>query len=400
MPTVEAALQRLRHAPWLHAAETQRVLALLGGAEGRTRAVGGIVRDTLLGLDRGKTDIDFATELTPDAVMRRAAKAGIAVHPTGLEHGTVTLHSGALVVEVTTLREDVDTDGRHATVAFGTDWAVDAARRDFTLNALYVGMDGTLFDPLSGLDDCLARRVRFIGDARARIAEDRLRVYRFFRFSASHAQQSFDADGVAACAEAAGTLGRLAAERVGTEMRKMLSLPRIGKTLAAMAEAGIGDLSPLGIARVSAHEAGLDHPPFAARLALLAETGALDPLEARWRLSKAESRRASAILAAAALIGEVALNEAAYRYAEVVDDALGVARVRFGWGAAAEAALRARLAAIQPQGLPLAGRDFLAAGLAAGPAVGDALKRAERLWIDSGFTLSREALLSAALQPD
>ena len=156
---------RLRRAEWLMRPETQRILAMLDGASGRTRAVGGIVRDTVLGLPTGSTDIDLATELLPEEVSARAAKAGVSVYPTGIEHGTVTLKLEALVAEVTTLREDVETNGRHAVVRFGADWVRDAERRDFTLNALYARMDGSLFDPLAGLDDCLGGKVRFIGRA-------------------------------------------------------------------------------------------------------------------------------------------------------------------------------------------------------------------------------------------
>ncbi|RYY39097.1 MAG: CCA tRNA nucleotidyltransferase, partial [Sphingomonadales bacterium] len=169
---------RLKTADWLVRDETQTLLRLLGGNDGRTRAVGGIVRDTLLGRDLIPTDIDFATALLPHEVAILAERAGIAVHPTGIEHGTVTLRLNNLTAEVTTLREDVETDGRRALVQFGTDWTRDAERRDFTLNALYAGFDGELFDPLGGLGDCLAGRVRFIGDPARRIEEDRLRVYR------------------------------------------------------------------------------------------------------------------------------------------------------------------------------------------------------------------------------
>src|SRR5690606_662941 len=148
----------------------------------------------------------------PEDVTARAAASGVDAYPTGIEHGTVTLRLGTLTAEVTTPREDVETDGRRAVVRFGTDWVRDAERRDFTLNALYAEMDGTLFDPLGGVDDCLAGRVRFIGAPERRIAEDRLRVYRFFRFSASHGGEKFDPVGLAACRAAAGSLGALSAE--------------------------------------------------------------------------------------------------------------------------------------------------------------------------------------------
>ncbi|HEX4016097.1 MAG TPA: hypothetical protein VHX15_05110, partial [Frankiaceae bacterium] len=220
------AQDRLTNAEWRMRPETRRIFSLLDGAAGRTRAVGGIVRDTLLDRQRDDAEIDFATELLPDEVMQRAGEAGIGVYPTGIEHGTVTLRLGEFAAEVTTLRQDVATDGRHAKVRFGTDWVRDAERRDFTLNALYVGSDGALFDPLHGLDDCLAGRVRFIGDADRRIAEDRLRVYRFFRFSASLGGERFDDEGLTAVGRAANDLGDLSAERVGGEMRRMLELPK------------------------------------------------------------------------------------------------------------------------------------------------------------------------------
>jgi poly(A) polymerase len=232
--SLEPYSARLRQAGWLTGPETQQLLRMLDGGSGRTRAVGGIVRDTLLGLPRANTDVDFATELTPDEVVARAGTHGASAYPTGIDHGTVTLRLGTVVAEVTTLREDIETDGRRAVVKFGTDWARDAARRDFTLNALYAGIDGTLFDPLGGLPDLLAGRVRFIGDAAQRIEEDRLRVYRFFRFSASHGAEKLDPDGLAACEAAASRLGSVSAERVGSEMMRMLGLRRVANTLKAM----------------------------------------------------------------------------------------------------------------------------------------------------------------------
>ncbi|MCS6760402.1 MAG: CCA tRNA nucleotidyltransferase, partial [Candidatus Devosia euplotis] len=191
------SIAALRSAEWLLRTQTQAIFAALDGARGRTRAVGGVVRDTLMEREHANPDIDLATELLPEVVLARAAAAGIAGYPTGIAHGTVTLKLGDALAEVTTLRRDIETNGRHAIVAFGTDWAADAGRRDFTLNALYCGADGTLFDPLDGVEDALAGKVRFIGDAGERIAEDGLRVYRFFRFSASHGQQQFDPAGVA-----------------------------------------------------------------------------------------------------------------------------------------------------------------------------------------------------------
>lgn len=388
-----AALARLRAADWLHLPEARQVLGVLDGDKRRTRVVGGVVRDTLLGRSRQFTDMDMATELLPQEVTARAVAAGLMVYPTGIEHGTVTVRAGTLSVEVTTLREDVETDGRHAQVRFGTDWRRDAARRDFTLNALYADIDGALFDPLGGLADCLARRVRFIGDADTRIAEDRLRVYRFFRFSASHGSDRLDPEGLAACRRAVGTLDRLAAERIGAEMRKMLQLPRIAPVLRVMGEVGLLDWPALAFAHLRAAEREGASPDLPERLALLETSVGLDRLRAEWRLSNDEVRVAGEVLRAARLIAELQLHEAVYRFPALLPEALEVASVLEGWGDAARQALRDRIAAIDAPAFPLTGTDLLAAGMAPGKAVGESLRRLERAWIDSGFTLDREALL-------
>jgi len=384
---------RLRQAEWLMRPETQRLLALLDGAVGRTRAVGGIVRDTLLDLPLAQSDIDLATELLPDEVTARAARAGVAAYPTGIEHGTVTLKLDAVVAEVTTLREDVETDGRHAVVRFGTDWRNDAARRDFTMNALYAGMDGALFDPIHGLADCLARRVRFIGAPAQRIAEDRLRVFRFFRFSASHGNEQLDPEGYTACAAAAGTLDRLAAERVGFEMRRMLSLPRVGNTLQAMLRAGVLDLPERAVSLLHGYERQARRPDLAARLAILLAELPADSLQEMWRLSNDEIRSASAVLTVARLLGDFKVNEAAYRHPASLSDGVDVAAVLSNWGEAGRAAIREQLERLDVPRFPLNGGDLVATGMLPGPALGAELERLERLWIESGFTLDRDALL-------
>ncbi|MBN9346836.1 MAG: CCA tRNA nucleotidyltransferase, partial [Devosia sp.] len=250
----KAALQRLKDAPWLRDPATQKIFALLDGERGKTRAVGGAIRDTLVDHEREATEIDFATELLPREVMRRAGEAGVAAYPTGIEHGTITLKVDDRVAEVTTLREDIETDGRHAVVRFGWGWTRDAERRDFTMNALYSDMEGELFDPINGVEDCLSGAVRFIGDANKRIAEDKLRVYRFFRFTASHGHEQFDEDGLVAVHKAAGDLHNISAERVGNEMRRMLALPRIARTLETMAQTGVLNLPPDLLERMGTYE--------------------------------------------------------------------------------------------------------------------------------------------------
>lgn len=387
---------KLKRADWLMRPETQRILALLDGAAGRTRAVGGIVRDTLLDLPRADADIDLATELVPEEVTRRAQKAGLSVYPTGIEHGTVTLRLDTLTTEVTTLREDVETDGRHAVVRFGTDWRADAMRRDFTLNALYAGMDGALFDPLHGVDDCLARKVRFIGVPRERIEEDRLRVYRFFRFSASHGSQQFDSAGLAACRDAAMTLGGLAAERVGSEMRRMLSLPRVAKTIAEMAGMEIVDLPQPAVHLLTGYERRARKPSLHGRLALLASEMGPDALQVMWRLSNDDIGAAASILAAAGLIVEFRLNEAAYRYPGALTDAIDVAAALADWGDAGRLAVVEKLQRLDVPRFPLKGNDLLGLGMPAGKALGQELERLERLWIESDFALDRAALLGMA----
>lgn len=385
---------KLKGAGWLMRPETQRLMALLDGAQGRTRAVGGIVRDTLLGLPHDESDVDLATELLPQEVVERAERAGVAVYPTGIPHGTVTLKLDALAAEVTTLREDVETDGRHAVVRFGTNWTNDAARRDFTLNALYAGMDGTLFDPLGGLEDCLAGRVRFIGEPAQRIEEDRLRVYRFFRFSASHGNERLDPDGYAACKAAAGTLDRLAAERVGSEMRRMLGLPRIANTLLAMLRAEVLTLSERSVKLLHTHERRARRPNLTARLAILMAEMPARALQDMWRLSNDDINTASAVLTVARLLGEFRVNEAAYRHPAALADGVEVAAVLSDWGEAGKDALREQLERLDVPRFPLNGDDLLKAGLAPGPGLGAELERLEGAWIESGFTLDRDALLA------
>lgn len=385
---------RLKSADWLLRDETQTLLGVLGGADGRTRAVGGIVRDTILGRETTSTDLDLATELLPHDVAIRAERAGIAVHPTGIEHGTVTLRLGSLVAEVTTLREDIETDGRRAVVRFGKDWRRDAERRDFTLNALYAGMDGTLFDPLDGLADCIEGRVRFIGDPAQRIAEDRLRVYRFFRFSASHGGEKLDAAGFSACSNASGKMAGLSAERIGSEFKRMLDLPRVAQTLRAMADAGILSLSAETIRLLHGYERRARRPDVAARLAIIiAETGSRQ-LKTLWRLSNDDVAVAEAILTVAGLLRDYNLNEAAYRHPAALADGVEVAAVLADWTDAGRSAVLDQLQGLDVPRFPLSGSDLLRLGMRPGRALGAELDRLEQLWMESGFAMDRETLLA------
>jgi poly(A) polymerase len=224
-------------APWLFAGPVPLLLGLLDTDGEEARVVGGAVRNTLLGLP--VTDIDVATTALPEVVIQRATAAGLHTVPTGIDHGTVTVIAGDRPFEVTTLRQDVETDGRHATVRFGRDWKADAGRRDFTINAMTVTRAGEVIDFTGGLEDIEARRVRFIGDADTRIAEDYLRVLRFFRFHAAYGEGLPDADGLAACIRARAKLGQLSRERVRNELMKLLHARHAVPTLAVMSETGI-----------------------------------------------------------------------------------------------------------------------------------------------------------------
>ena len=385
--------RRLKAAPWLVRSEMQAIFSLLDGEALRTRAVGGIVRDTLLGIAREASDIDLATEIGPREVMARAQKQGIAAYPTGIEHGTVTLRLNGLVCEVTTLREDVETDGRHAVVKFGTDWRCDAERRDFTINALYADMGGALFDPLNGGRDLVEPKIRFIGDPDQRIAEDRLRVYRFFRFSASHGGEKFDQAGLEATKRAAGSLGALSAERVGSEMRRLLGLPRVARTVRTMNEAGIVDFDDATLERLAGYGVKARRPHFPARLALILVAVEPEKLQTLWRLSNDEVERAGAILAAARLLEDFRVHEVAYRYPEALADSVDVATVLAGWSDAGKSAVLDQLRKIGVNKFPVGGTDLIGLGFAPGPGLGVELQRLERLWIQSAFALDREALL-------
>ena len=299
---------------WITAPATQAVCTALEGAGHAAFFVGGCVRNALMGV--AVDDIDMATDAAPDAVMRLAEAAGLKPVPTGFDHGTITVVSDGKPHEVTTFREDVDTFGRHAEVAFGSDLEADARRRDFTMNALYARPDGTVIDPLGGIDDLHARRVRFIGDASARIREDYLRILRFFRFHAHYGDPDtgLDADALAACADNLDGLEGLSRERVGAEMRKLLSAPDPAPSVAAMQAAGVlavilpgadaGVLAPL----VHLEAQAATHPDAIRRLAAL---GGVD-VAARLRLSRADSRRLSRLVEAGG--SEMSAAELGYRF--------------------------------------------------------------------------------------
>ncbi|RMD89223.1 MAG: CCA tRNA nucleotidyltransferase [Alphaproteobacteria bacterium] len=391
--------RRRLEAPWLTAPETEAVVAALG--PGNLRFVGGAVRDSLVG--RPVTDIDIATPLTPDEVMRRAAAAGLKAIPTGIDHGTVTLVSDHRPFEVTTLRRDVETFGRRARVAFTDDWNADAARRDFTINALYADAEGQLYDYFGGVADLEAGRVRFIGDPRERIIEDALRILRFFRFHAHFGRGALDAGGLAACIGERHRLDQLSIERVRDELLKLLAAPDPVPALEAMQEAGILDMvlpearSLDALRRLVGIDTALARVDPLRRLAALLgrDSRRLERVGGRLRLSNRERRRLAAMAGEAPRADACALRAAAYRFGcETTADRLilGADPARLPELQAA----MATLADLKPPRFPLKGRDLVAAGHEPGPELGRTLARLEEEWVASDFALSKAELLRRA----
>jgi poly(A) polymerase len=392
---------------WFNAPAVRAIFAAIGVDGDEIRIVGGAVRNALMGLPA--SDTDFATTAVPDAVTARAEAAGFKVVPTGIDHGTVTVVVGGHGHEVTTLREDVETDGRHAVVRFGRDWKADAERRDFTVNALSVDAAGIVHDPLRGYGDILERRIRFIGDADRRIAEDRLRILRFFRFHADYGEGLPDADGLAAATRGRNGIRDLSAERVGQEMRKLAVARRAATTFVDMQDAGIlpivlGGIGYVGaIRRLEAFEA--HHrltPNIPLRLAAIGcrtDEDAVRLFE-RLRLSNAESARMTQAIAGTAFFAgntdERAGRRALYELDsdEAFRDAVSLA---FAWsGEPAEDATWERLIALPARWtapvFPLGGRDVIGGTAARGPLVGTLLRDIEQWWIDNDFGPDEETL--------
>lgn len=404
----------LRNAAWLDWPECRSVMAALhDGAEAGTvaRFVGGAVRDGLIG--REVRDVDIATSLTPDMAAVKLVARGLKVVPTGIDHGTITAIAGDRSFEITTLRRDVETDGRRATVAFSTDWREDAARRDFTMNAIYADPDGSLYDPFDGHADLAAGLVRFIGDPLARIAEDALRILRFFRFHAWYGRDegagAMDADGLAACSRSVAQLSILSAERLRDEIMRLLAAPDPGPTLRVMAKAGVlRAVLPEAVLidrldALVALERSLKINDPLRRLAALLPDGAGD-LGARLKLPKRDQLRLAEIILPRDEIAPGKGNAPFNRRMRALHYRVGrdafMDHILLNWAGRAVAARdknwRAFLKAAEvwprPE-FPLRGRDALALGLKAGPQVGDMLSELELWWIARDFRPSRGDLL-------
>jgi poly(A) polymerase len=405
------AQARLPQGSFIARPDLQRLLAVLDGEGETARVVGGAVRNALLGLQPG--DIDVATTALPQEVTRRARAAGLRSVPTGIEHGTVTVIVEGTPFEVTTLREDVDTDGRRATVVFGRDFSHDARRRDFTMNALLCDRDGVVTDHVGGLADLAAQRVRFIGDPQTRIREDYLRILRLFRFHADYGAGPLDGAAVEAAVRLRSGLERLSRERIGAEFCKLLVSRRAAETVAEVAEAGFADRILAGVADTRAFARHVDAFPAAdaaSRLAALAVRSADDAprLRERLRLSNAQTlfleragRSLEALYATMPSPDERLLRRLAFRLgAGAVRDGLAITAARAGIDprlpvASAHAALDA--ASRQP---PFGGARLAARGIPAGPTMGAILGRATESWLDAGCPMDDaavEGILDAVL---
>ncbi|BCM21286.1 CCA tRNA nucleotidyltransferase [Mesorhizobium sp. J8] len=417
--SAEASLRG--RADWLAEKHLQKLLAALKQGGEEARVAGGAVRNALIG--QPVADIDIAATTVPEETIRRAETAGFKTVPTGVEHGTVTVIAGGKPYEVTTLRADVETDGRRAKVIFGRDWEADAERRDFTINALYAEADGTIVDLVGGIADIEARRLRFIGDAEARIREDYLRILRFFRFFAWYGEGRPDAEGLKACARLKDGLAQLSAERVWSELKKLLSAEDPSRALLWMRQAGVlsavlPESEKWGIDAIHGLvKAGKDLgwaadpmlrleaivPPDAVRMKTLGERLRLSNDDAdrlrHWALTVAPDAKAT----------ETELAKKLYYgdrdgYLDRIRLALAAARTRAVEDnqAMMEAGGFSRLLNFtlkwQKPVFPIKGADLTALGASPGPKLGATLKNLEKEWVESGFTLERGALMRRAAQ--
>ena len=397
-------------AAWLTTGALPRLLGVLDCDGEEARVVGGAVRNALLGVPIA--EVDVATTAVPEEVVKRVTAAGFKPVPTGIEHGTVTVVIDKHPFEVTTLRQDVETYGRHAKVEFGRDWKADAERRDFTINALSATRDGTVYDYAGGLGDLTARRVRFIGDPAQRIAEDYLRILRFFRFHAAYGSGRLDAEGLAACIAGRDGLDQLSRERVRMELMKLLVAPHAAPTLTAMADAGlllrvlggVPYLASFGnMAKVEA--ATGEEPDAVRRLGALGVVIAEDA-ERLWqklRLANSEHERLASMAEGwrriSPMFGEKAAKALLYKLQlqHFTDHAL------LGWARSDATSNDAdwRALAALPQRwtasvFPLKAADLMKRGVPQGPALGAAIAAAEQAWIAEGFPDGMDALAAIA----
>lgn len=390
---------KLTNQPWLTAPETRSVLAAIVGRDGDARFVGGCVRNALLGV--AVADVDIATSLLPDEVMRRLEAAGIRSVGTGLDHGTVTAVTNERAFEITTLRRDVATDGRRATVAYTDNWAEDASRRDFTMNALYADAAGLVFDPVGGLADLKLGRVRFIGDAATRIKEDYLRILRLFRIHAWYGKSEIDPVALHACAAARDHIKSLSGERIQKEMLRLLEAENPIAVLRAMAASTIlsevlpGDLNFERLQRLCDIDINnfFEADAILRLAALVTSDAQAAPIATRWRLSNDDRDRlrglASSMVKIVSYMSVPELQRVLYRQGQ--QRVRDLVRLRWAEDVKPSNAVqwRAELAIIDSWArpvFPLTGRDVMSAGVPEGPLVGRVMSEVEEWWIDSNFT--------------
>ncbi|MFO1076039.1 MAG: CCA tRNA nucleotidyltransferase, partial [Geminicoccaceae bacterium] len=397
--------ERVR-AAWLDAPASRAVLAALAAAGRPARFVGGCVRDALLEPGADAADLDLATPELPERVLALLAAAGLRSAPTGLKHGTVTAFAGGRSFEITTLRRDVACFGRHAQVEFTDDFAADAARRDFTINTMSCDGAGRLFDPCAGRADLAAGRVRFVGAAAQRIAEDHLRILRFFRFHARFGREPADAEALAACAAAAESIDRLSGERIRQELFRILMTGRVLVALDLMARTGVlarllpWPAAPDHLARLMRHWPEADPLLRLACLtrAHLPSRTALAGLAERLRLANAEALRLERLLTGPLpdpAAPPRARRQDLYRLgAEPYADLVRLAVAVRGADAAAAALALHEAAAWRPPSLPVTGADLLARGVPSGPGLGSLLAELRAAWEAADFTLDRPACLA------
>jgi len=399
----------LKNAPWLNHPSLQKLFAVMNEGEQETRVVGGAVRNHLLG--ESVTDIDLATPLSPHKVIERAEQAGFKTIPTGVDHGTVTLVISGQSYELTSLRKDIKTDGRHAVVEFGTDWREDASRRDFTINALYVSHDGTLHDPLgTGQDDLKARKLRFIGSPQQRIKEDYLRTLRFYRLAAQYSQAPFDSAAISATIKCRKGLTGLSPERVLNELIKLLIAPRADQILSLLYQNGLLSQILASAPKIIPALRGIDienhlkispNPMFRLMLLAVHHQGDIKKLRTRLKLSNAQEKTLQMCQAYKALppleIGKAddhhkshySLGTKAYTLAFLTKWAIGKKAIndksltQFFQKETNQVGTR----------FPLSGKDLINAGVEPGPDLGQKLKALERLWLEKNMALTAEELL-------
>jgi poly(A) polymerase len=382
------------------------ILSVLNRDGAETRCVGGCVRDYLLGIP--SADIDMATSLPPDQVMRLLQQAGIRTVPTGLAHGTITALLNRQPIQITTLRRDVATDGRRAVIAYTSDWAVDAARRDFTINALSMGMDGTIYDYSDGQADLAARRVRFIGDPDQRIQEDYLRILRFYRFHARFAEGEMDPAALAACRRQKAGLASLSGERIWAELQKILPHPKAKALVARMVQDGIlaealPDVQGAGLYEALqnlAQRLQVPLSPITALAALLhgdGGGGVVQRVRDRLHFSGADHRLLADLFPPVAVVLPDHLVPLLYRHGPDVVRALTLLQAaKDRWADADVAQVLAAVVSWVRPGFPLTGADILALGLPPGPAVGQVITAVETWWLAQQAKPDRAACLAKA----